>query len=480
VGTNLITSFNALSLGGASSANYTLTGASGAVTITASGYLTRWFGIFNSTNDIAGWVHQEGQGTPSYTNDAPAGGPSTGAVVLNGPGSTWNGIRHTGVSINCSNYTAFEFDVKNEGAWDSANKIVGLNPILNPAGGYYSWSGPDLSPIATNNGWQHIIVPASAIDGLNIINWANITSLDLTDYEGNFTTNQTMNLGFSNIKFTGAPGVTPAFSNLTSHTNTYGAVSVTLTGTVGLNGFYLASNTVVTVTINGSPQTTNINDSTGDFTINYNTASLSVSGSPYTVTYTSDSDSLVFLAATNTSTTLTVNPQTPVVETLPTATAIIYGQTLASSSLSGGTVTNAAGAAVDGSFAFTTPGIAPNAGTTNVSVTFTPTDATDYSTATATVSVTVNPQTPPFVSGSQISAPIISNGSSSLSFYGIGIPGYSYVTQRATNLESVVWVNISTNTAATNGVINVTDYFSDLGSNAPPQAFYRLNWSPSP
>ncbi|MGD0745103.1 MAG: hypothetical protein ABSA45_08100, partial [Verrucomicrobiota bacterium] len=142
--------------------------------------------------------------------------------------------------------------------------------------------------------------------------------------------------------------------------------------------------------------------------------------------------------------------------------------------------TNAAGAAVDGSFAFTTPGIAPNAGTTNVSVTFTPTDATDYSTATATVSVTVNPQTPPFVSGSQISAPIISNGSSSLSFYGIGIPGYSYVTQRATNLESVVWVNISTNTAATNGVINVTDYFSDLGSNAPPQAFYRLNWSPSP
>ena len=101
--------------------------------------------------------------------------------------------------------------------------------------------------------------------------------------------------------------VTPVFSGLTSHTNTYGAASVTLTGTVSTNGTYPASGTVITVTINGSPQTTTISDSTGDFSINYNTSGLPASATPYTVTYSSAA-AAGFNAATNTSTTLTVNP----------------------------------------------------------------------------------------------------------------------------------------------------------------------------
>ena len=59
-----------------------------------------------------------------------------------------------------------------------------------------------------------------------------------------------------------------------------------------------------------------------------------------------------------------------------------------------------------------------------------------------------------------------------------GVPGFSYVTERSTNLMAGAWVEISTNVAATNGVINVTDPFSDLGSNAPAAAFYRLLWHP--
>ena len=57
-----------------------------------------------------------------------------------------------------------------------------------------------------------------------------------------------------------------------------------------------------------------------------------------------------------------------------------------------------------------------------------------------------------------------------------GVPGFNYITERSTNLTD--WVNITTNTAATNGVINVIDSFSDLGSNAPPAAYYRLRWQP--
>ena len=63
----------------------------------------------------------------------------------------------------------------------------------------------------------------------------------------------------------------------------------------------------------------------------------------------------------------------------PTASSITYGQTLASSTLTGGASIPA------GSFAFTTPTTAPGAGTASQSVTFTPTDTTDYSTVTGTV-----------------------------------------------------------------------------------------------
>ncbi len=75
---------------------------------------------------------------------------------------------------------------------------------------------------------------------------------------------------------------------------------------------------------------------------------------------------------------------TPTITALPTASPITYGQTLASSGLSGGM------ASTEGSFAFATPELAPDAGTANVAVTFTPTDTNDYTTATATVAVSVN------------------------------------------------------------------------------------------
>ena len=88
------------------------------------------------------------------------------------------------------------------------------------------------------------------------------------------------------------------------------------------------------------------------------------------------------------SATLIVNKATPVVTTWPTATAITYGQTLASSTLSGGAATPA------GTFAFTTPSTAPSVGTAAQAVTFTPTDAANYSTTNGTASVLVNKATP--------------------------------------------------------------------------------------
>jgi len=57
-----------------------------------------------------------------------------------------------------------------------------------------------------------------------------------------------------------------------------------------------------------------------------------------------------------------------------------------------------------------------------------------------------------------------------------GIPNYRYIAERSTNLSD--WVDVSTNTATTNGVISVSDTFSDLGGEPPSSAYYRLKWQP--
>jgi C1A family cysteine protease len=86
--------------------------------------------------------------------------------------------------------------------------------------------------------------------------------------------------------------------------------------------------------------------------------------------------------------TLTVNKATPSVSAWPTASAITYGQTLASSTLTGGS------ASVNGTFAWTTPSTSPGAGNQSEGVTFTPADSTDNNQVTGSVSVTVNKATP--------------------------------------------------------------------------------------
>ncbi|NBS79612.1 hypothetical protein EBS57_07355, partial [bacterium] len=76
---------------------------------------------------------------------------------------------------------------------------------------------------------------------------------------------------------------------------------------------------------------------------------------------------------------------TPTITSIPTTSAISYGQSLTSSSLSSGT------ASVPGVFAFNTPNTTPSAGTSNHTVTFTPADTVNYNPVSCTVGVTVNP-----------------------------------------------------------------------------------------
>jgi hypothetical protein len=92
----------------------------------------------------------------------------------------------------------------------------------------------------------------------------------------------------------------------------------------------------------------------------------------------------IYGSTNSTVATLTVNKATPTITVAPTATPIVYGQTLAFSTLSGGS------ASVPGSFAWTAPSTLPSAGTVSQGVTFNPTDTANYNTVTASVNVTVN------------------------------------------------------------------------------------------
>jgi len=134
-------------------------------------------------------------------------------------------------------------------------------------------------------------------------------------------------------------------------------------------------------------------------------------------------------------------PVTPTLQTAPTASPIIYGQTLSASILSGGVVTNASGTTVGGSFAFTTPSTAPGAGMASQSVTFTPTDTVDYNSFTISVSVTVNKTTPilqtaptatTITNGQTLSASTLSGGAVTNALGANVTGGFAFTTPSAT------------------------------------------------
>ncbi len=109
----------------------------------------------------------------------------------------------------------------------------------------------------------------------------------------------------------------------------------------------------------------------------------------------SDSASVTFAPANavnyNTvtgSTTLSVNKAMPTVTAWPAASALTYGQALASSTLTGGT------ASTPGTFAWSTPSAVPSAGSDSASATFTPADAADYNPVTGSIAFAVSKATP--------------------------------------------------------------------------------------
>ena len=114
--------------------------------------------------------------------------------------------------------------------------------------------------------------------------------------------------------------VTPAFSNLSSPAISYGTASTAISGKISSGGRVPSGS--VSVTINGVTQPANI-QANGNFSVNFNTGSLGVAGSPYPIAYAYAGDAN-FNAATPGSGSLTVNKATPTFASL-SAPTIVHG-----------------------------------------------------------------------------------------------------------------------------------------------------------
>ncbi|MGO8902250.1 MAG: beta strand repeat-containing protein [Isosphaeraceae bacterium] len=170
---------------------------------------------------------------------------------------------------------------------------------------------PLLGPLQNNGGPTQTmaLLPGSpAIDAGNNAAASGLT----TDQRGTGfprVLNMTVDIG----AFESSPiALQPAFAGLNSATTTYGTPTVTFTGTLAADTTPATGNLTVTISGNGITalsQSASL-DPNGNFSATFNTAALPANpSSPYTVTYDYAAQDN-FLAATDASTTLTVNPAT--------------------------------------------------------------------------------------------------------------------------------------------------------------------------
>jgi len=289
-------------------------------------FFTNWIGNFHSEADAAAWVALSGSPVSSYAAGDTPNGPSGGALEMDatfGPGTTGelNGIAKLfSPGFNVSTYKTIELDMYNYGGtWDQYGSISAVQLNLQvPVSGtptYVRGTFGDIQLTRDGGGgaWAHYVAPLADWSAYDL---TQVSAFGINVLDFNYVSAATpVAMRYANIAFSGAPAWKPVFS-VASKTAASGSASVTLTGTVssmvGDAPVYLWTGTPITVTINGSTQTTAINDSTGGFTIDF--ATTGFADGTYPVTYTADSDMVALIGATNTSTTLTLStivPPTP-------------------------------------------------------------------------------------------------------------------------------------------------------------------------
>jgi uncharacterized repeat protein (TIGR01451 family) len=188
---------------------------------------------------------------------------------------------------------------------------VSLNTPL-PGGTNVSWTispayaGPGTCNITGSQGSQ---VLGCAFGTLNQSASATLHILSASSAAGTAISPSTVNVGPQQLLSIGSIVVQPipvTFSGLTvSQTIPVGTSSVTFGGVIGNGTQFAPSGETVSITINGNKHAAAVGSS-GSFSLQFPTAAIPASTTPYPITYSYAGDSLLS-SATNNSTTLTVN-----------------------------------------------------------------------------------------------------------------------------------------------------------------------------
>jgi alpha-tubulin suppressor-like RCC1 family protein len=289
---------------------------------------------------------------------------------------------------------------------------TGLNAgsfVISPATSVILWTNPSAITYGTVLGATQLNATSDGVAGIFAYTPPSGTTL-------NVGAGQTLSVTFTPTDTTNYNSATSTVSvtvNKADATITWPSASAITYG-----------QTLVSSTLSGGTSTP-----TGTFAFTAPTTAPATGSASQSVTFTPTDTN--YNSATGT-VSITVNKADATI-TWPTAYAITYGQTLASSTLSGGTSTPA------GTFAFTAQTTAPTAGTATQSVTFTPTDSTNYNSATATVSITVNKATP-VITWPTPSVVFVGTALSALQFNAASgsVPGsFSYTPSLGTVMSSV-------------------------------------------
>ncbi|HSZ54922.1 MAG TPA: YDG domain-containing protein [Tepidisphaeraceae bacterium] len=330
----------------------------------------------------------------------------TGTMTVPGTGGnqTWQTITSSTVTLNSGTQTLrLMFDTNGSGGsignfhWLEFASAAGT-PAAPSGLTATAFSSSQINLSWTNN--------ATNQTGFEIDRSLNGTSFSmLTNVAGTVTTYSDMNLNANTsywyrVEATNAAGkspssnvasavtglLTPAFSNLSSPTITYGAATTTLSGTISAGTSIPTGN--VKITINGAFVNAAINATTGAFSTSFDTHALPVSGSPYTITYSYAANGS-FNGVTDTSKTLTITPKALTV----TATGVnkVYdGTTTASATLADSPINGDVVTASFTSAAFSDQNVGNGKTVTVSGIALSGAGAGNYTPASTTASTTAN------------------------------------------------------------------------------------------
>jgi hypothetical protein len=308
------------------------------------------------------------------TNATPQLG-GTGVINVGGTGTTGVfTVNATGLTAS----TAYSYSAYATNAAGTAYTSVGTFTTADPTP-TLTFTTPSTASVAVGATRTNAVTSTLSGGSFGAISY---TSSDTGKATVNPTTGVVTGLAVGTTTITATQAAASGFNvtTSTSYTLTVTIGTPTITAAPSATGITFGQ-TLASSTLSGGSASV-----AGTFAFTTPSTAPGVGTAAQGVTFT-PTDATNYTSVTTT-VNVTVAKATPTITVAPTASGIIYGQTLAASTLNGGT------ASVAGTFTFTTPSTAPSAGTAAQGVTFTPTSTANYNAATTTVNVTVAKATP--------------------------------------------------------------------------------------